>query len=87
MTVKITDEDSADEDNGGPVDNLSGNQLHTVAEAVLPDGRCMNNCCKGSKTISNKKLQTDESNPDDERSVGKCGATMIKNLRSFLLEK
>ena len=30
----ITDEDSADEDDGGLVDNLSGNQLNAVAEAV-----------------------------------------------------
>ena len=30
----ITDEDSADEDDARLVDNLSGNQLNTVAEAV-----------------------------------------------------
>ena len=30
----ITDEDSADENDGGLVDNLSGNQLNAVAEAV-----------------------------------------------------
>ena len=33
----IADEDSADEDDGGLVDNLSGNQLNAVEEAVLPD--------------------------------------------------
>ena len=31
---RITDEDSADEDDGGLVDNLSGNQLNAMAEAV-----------------------------------------------------
>ena len=31
----ITDEDSADEDDEGLIDNLSGNQLNAVAEAVL----------------------------------------------------
>ena len=30
----ITDEDSADEDDGGLADNFSGNQLNAVAEAV-----------------------------------------------------
>ena len=30
----ITDEDSADKDDGGLVDNLPGNQLNAVAEAV-----------------------------------------------------
>ena len=30
----ITNEDSADEDDPGLVDNLSGNQLNTVVEAV-----------------------------------------------------
>ena len=30
----ITNEDSADEDDPGLVDNLSGNQLNRVAEAV-----------------------------------------------------
>ena len=35
----ITDEDSADEDDGGLLDNLSGNQLNAPAEAVFPDGQ------------------------------------------------
>ena len=39
----IMDEDSADEGDGGLVDNLSGNQLNPVAEVVLFDGRRMNN--------------------------------------------
>ena len=39
----ITDEDFAAEDDGGLVDNLSGNQLNAVAEAGLPDGRRINN--------------------------------------------
>ena len=30
----ITDEDFADEDDGGLIDNLAGNQLNAVAEAV-----------------------------------------------------
>ena len=30
----ITDEDSADEDDGGLIHNISGNQLNAVAEAV-----------------------------------------------------
>ena len=84
---EITDEDSADENNGGLVDNLSGNQLNAVAEAVLPDKRHINNCCKGSETVSNKGLQTDESNPDNKSNVGKCRATMIKNFRSLPLKK
>ena len=54
----ITDEDSADEDDGGLVDNLSRSQLNTVVEAVLPDGRCINNHYEGSETVSNKGLQT-----------------------------
>ena len=36
-------EDSADEGDGGLVDNLSGNQLNAVAEGVLRDGRSINN--------------------------------------------
>ena len=54
----ITDEDSADEDDGGQIDNLSGNQLNAVAESVLLDGRRINNCCEGSETVSSKGLQT-----------------------------
>ena len=54
----ITDEDSADEDNGGLVDNLSGNQLNTVAETVLPNGRRINNRSEGSETVSNERRQT-----------------------------
>ena len=54
----ITHEDSAYDDDGGLVDNLSGNQLNAVAETVLPDGRHINNCCEGSETVSNKGLQT-----------------------------
>ena len=54
----ITNEDSTDEDDGGLVDNLSENQLNAVAEAVLPDGRRINNRCEGNKTVSNEGLQT-----------------------------
>ena len=51
-------EDSADEGDGGLVDNLSGNQLNAVAEGVLRDGRSINNWCVESETVSNEELQT-----------------------------
>ena len=60
----ITDEDSADEDDEGPfglttmIDDLSGNQLNPVTEAVLVDGRRIYNCCEERKTVSNQGLQT-----------------------------
>ena len=54
----ITDEDSADKDDGGIVDNLLGNQLNAVAEAVLLIGRRINKRCEGSETVSNEGLQT-----------------------------
>ncbi|XP_064099507.1 uncharacterized protein LOC135210653 [Macrobrachium nipponense] len=34
----LTDEDSADEDQGGLIDNLSGKQLDAAGEAALPNG-------------------------------------------------
>ena len=34
-----SDEDSADEDDGGMIDNLSRNQLNAPAQAILPGGR------------------------------------------------
>ena len=37
---QLTDEDSADEDDSGLIDNLSGRQLTGLAEAIFPDGRC-----------------------------------------------
>ena len=52
---EITDANSAEEDDGGLVDNLSGNQLNAVAESVLLDGRRINNRCE---TVSSKGLQT-----------------------------
>lgn len=36
---ELTDEDSAEEDEGGLIDNLSGKQLNAPAEAVFLDGR------------------------------------------------
>lgn len=35
----VSDEDSAEEDNGGLIDNLSSMQLQANAECVLSDGR------------------------------------------------
>ena len=55
---RITDEDSADEDDEGLVDNSLGNQLNAVAEAFLPDGVHTNNHCEESATVSNEGLQT-----------------------------
>ena len=39
-----SDEDSADEDSGGLIDNLSSRQLRAGAETVLADGRRIGGC-------------------------------------------
>ncbi|XP_068247878.1 piggyBac transposable element-derived protein 2-like [Palaemon carinicauda] len=61
-TGLLTDEDSADEDDSGLIDNLSGRQLTSNAEAVFHDGRrTTEDDCEPQLSGNDEAISHDES--------------------------